>query len=142
MPRRRFEHLLNSIGVLRHPCDLDLVLFFHRHPNALLTSDRLAAYVGYDLDQVGRSLDVLTEAGLLDRTQTPSHAARMYVLKVPESGWLAPLFDIASTREGRQAVIDAMRDAGARAAAEYPGGADLALTHHQSQKAAAGSRHG
>jgi DNA-binding MarR family transcriptional regulator len=110
MNRRRFEHLLNSIGVLQHPCDLDLILFFHRHPCALLTSDRLAAYVGYDLSQVGRSLDRLTDAGLVERTQNPTHAARMYVLKTPESGWLASLLEIASTREGRRDLIQAMTE--------------------------------
>lgn len=110
MTRRRFEHLLNRIGVLRHPCDLDLVLFFHRHPRALLTSDRLAAYVGYDLQQVGRSLDLLTEAGLLERSQNPTRAARMYVLKAPDSGWLLSLIEIASTREGRADLIEAIRE--------------------------------
>jgi hypothetical protein len=110
MNRRRFEHLLNSIGVVRHPCDLDLILFFHRHPCALLTSDRLAAYVGYDLNQVGQSLDRLTDAGLVERSQNPTHAARMYVLKTPESGWLTSLLDIASTREGRRDLIQAIRE--------------------------------
>src|SRR5262249_13027204 len=112
MTGRRFEHLLSSIGVLRHPCDLDLLLFFHGHPRALLTSERLAAYVGYDLSQVGRSLDLLAEAGLLERSQNPTHAARMYVLNSPETGWLKSLLDIASAREGRHEILEAMRDAG------------------------------
>src|SRR5262249_8437404 len=99
MTRRRFEHLLSSIGALRHPCDLDLLLFFHRHPRALLTSERLGAYVGYDLNQLGRSLDLLTEAGLLERSQNPTHPARMYVLNAPDTGWLKSLLDIASTKE-------------------------------------------
>lgn len=110
MTRRRIEYLLKSIGVLRHPCDLDLVLFFRRNPQALLTSERLAAYVGYDLQQVGRSIDVLTDAGLLERSQNPTRAARMYVLRAPESGWLLSLVEIASTREGRRDVIEAMRE--------------------------------
>src|SRR5262249_26114128 len=109
---RRLEHLLSSIGILRHPCDLDLLLFFHRHPRVLLTSERLAAYVGYDLNQVGRSIDLLTEAALLERSQNRTHAARMYVLNPPEIGWLKSLLDIASTREGRRDVIAAMREAG------------------------------
>ena len=45
MKGRRFEHLLGSIGILRHPCDLDLLIFFHRHPRVILTSERLAAYL-------------------------------------------------------------------------------------------------
>jgi hypothetical protein len=108
---RRFEHLLTSIGVLRHPCDLDLLLFFHRHPHALLTSDRLAAYVGYDLNQTARSLDLLTEAGFLKRSQNPTHAARMYVLQTLGAGWVASLIDIASTPDGRRSLLDAMKEA-------------------------------
>jgi DNA-binding MarR family transcriptional regulator len=111
MTQERFRHLLSSIGVLRHPCDLDLLLFFHRHPCSLLTSERLAAYVGYDLNQIARSLDLLTDAGLLTRSQNPTHAARMYVLQTPRTGCLAALIDIASTREGRGTLLDAMREA-------------------------------
>jgi hypothetical protein len=109
MKGRRFEHLLGSIGVLRHPCDLDLLLFFHRHPRAILTSERLAAYVGYDLDQLARSLDLLTDAALLERSQNPTHPARLYVLKTPETGRLASVLDIASTRDGREKLIHAMK---------------------------------
>jgi len=115
MKGTRFQHLIDSIGVLRHPCDLDLVLFFYRHPRALLTSERLAAYVGYDLNQVARSLDRLTNAGLLERSQNPTHAARMYVLNTPESGWLTSLIEIASTREGRGDLMDALRQTTASA---------------------------
>lgn len=107
----RFQHLLASTGALRHPCDLDLLLFFHRHPHALLTSERLAAYVGYDLNQIARSLDLLTDAGLLTRSQNSTHAARMYVLQTPRSGWLVSLIDIASTRNGRRNLLDAMKEA-------------------------------
>jgi DNA-binding MarR family transcriptional regulator len=114
MPHRRFEHLLATIGVLRHPCDLDLLLFFHRNPHAILTSERLAAYVGYPLDQIARSLDLLTEAGLLERSQNPTHAARMYVLTTPASGWLTTLLEIGATREGRRELLHALEEASAR----------------------------
>jgi hypothetical protein len=120
MTRRRYQHLLDRIGVLRHPCDLDLLLFLHRHPRSILTSERLAAYVGYDLSQVGRSLDLLTEAGLLERSQNPTHAARLYVLKTPDVGWLTSLLNIASTRDGRRSLMQALQEA---AALEASGGA-------------------
>jgi DNA-binding IclR family transcriptional regulator len=120
MARRRYQHLIERIGVLRHPCDLDLLLFLHRHPRSILTSERLAAYVGYDLNQVGRSLDLLTEAGLLERSQNPTHAARLYVLKTPDVGWLTSLLDIASTRDGRRSLMQALQEA---AALEASGGA-------------------
>src|SRR5438445_5618492 len=105
MKGRRFQHLLESIGTLRHPCDLDLLLFFHRHPHSLLTSERLAAYVGYDLNQIGRSVDLLTEAGLLSGSQNPPHAARLYILQTSGTGWLMSLIDMASTRAGRQTLL-------------------------------------
>ena len=124
MKGRRFQHLLASIGTLRHPCDLDLLLFFHRHPRSLLTSERLAAYVGYDLNQIARSLDLLTEAGLLERSQNPTHAARMYLLKTPETGWLGSLLAIASTRAGRRNLFDAMQEASVSNAAEGEHGHD------------------
>ena len=124
MKGRRFQHLLESIGTLRHSCDLDLLLFFHRHPRSLLTSERLAVYVGYDLNQIARSLDVLTEAGLLERSQNPTHAARMYLLKTPETGWLGSLLAIASTREGRRDLLDAMQEASVPNAAEGQRGHD------------------
>ena len=118
MPQRRFEHLLATIGVLRHPCDLDLLLFFQRNPQVILTSERLAAYVGYPLEQIARSLDLLNETGLLERTQHPTHAARMYVLTTPPSGWLRALLQIGSTREGRRDLLHAIEEASQRPAVE------------------------
>jgi hypothetical protein len=74
--------LLDRIGVLKPACDLDLLVFFARHPRALLTSEQLAAWLGYELKQIAESLEVLLEAGLLARTQNPTHAARMYVFSI------------------------------------------------------------
>ncbi|MCA1587085.1 MAG: MarR family transcriptional regulator [Acidobacteria bacterium] len=124
MTGRRVEHLLGSIGVLRHPCDLDLLLFFHRHPRAILTSERLAAYVGYDLNQLARSLDLLTNAGLVERSQNPTHDARLYVLTTPETGWLRSVLDIASTREGREKLIRTIKTVGAQEATDQGAGHD------------------
>ena len=45
-----------SLGPLRHPCDLDILLFFHRFPRVLLTSEKLAQYIGYDMKQVATLL--------------------------------------------------------------------------------------
>jgi hypothetical protein len=77
------------IGPLWHPCDLDLLLFFHRHPRVLMTTERLAAYVGYDVKQIGRSLDTLLGAAVLQRSPNPTHEARLYFLRVgADEGWL------------------------------------------------------
>ena len=99
--------LLDRLRTVQHACDLDLLLFFSRHPRALLTSEQLVAYLGYDRDRVALSLDGLIEAGLLTRSQNPSHAARLYVLGhgAPPDAGLASLLKIAATREGRMRVL-------------------------------------
>ena len=98
---------LKRLRGIQHACDLDLLLFFSRHPRALLTSEQLVAYLGYDRDRVAKSLDGLIDAGLLSRSQNPSHTARLYVLERsgPLGGALASLLKIAATREGRQLVL-------------------------------------
>lgn len=104
------RRLLDRISVLRHPCDLDLLLFFARHPRTLLTSEQLAAWLGYELNEIADSLEVVMTAGLLTRTQNPTHAARMYVFAMagPNGGWLPSLLESASTRQGRLALIEAL----------------------------------
>ena len=100
--------LLERIGAIREACDLDLLLFFHRHPRALLTREKLAACLGYDLERIEDSIERLIEGGLLTRSQNPARAARLYVLELDgvPGGLLSSLARIAATREGRQ---DAMR---------------------------------
>jgi hypothetical protein len=103
--REDARQLLDQIGVLKHACDVDLLVFFARHPRTLLTSEQLAAWLGYDLKQIAESLEMLLEAGLLTRTQNPTHAARMYIFAVGKSyDWIPPLLELASTRAGRLAV--------------------------------------
>ena len=106
------RRMLHRIGVLRRPCDLDLLLFFIRHPRALISTDQIAAFLGYEVKRLDESLDVLVTAKLLTRLQTPTSAARMHVFAVggPHSGWLPSLVELASTREGRLALRAALGD--------------------------------
>jgi hypothetical protein len=106
------RRLLDQIRVLRRPCDLDLLLFFIRHPRALLSSDQIAAFLGYEVKLLGESLDVLVTAELLTRMQTPTSAERMHVFGVggPHRDWLPSLVELASTREGRLAMRAALID--------------------------------
>jgi MarR family len=108
MATQDLRSMLDRIKDIRRACDLDLLLFFYRHPHALLTSEEIVAYVGHDREQVGKSLEGLIEAGLLTRSQNPSHAARLYVLEVHAlpDGLLSSFLKIAATRQGR---IEAMR---------------------------------
>ena len=104
------RRLVAEIDVLRQPCDLDLLMFFTRHPRTLLASDQLAAFLGYGVKQIARSLDLLLEAGFLTQTPNPKHAARLYVFAGEgPGGWLPALLEVASTRQGRLEIIWALR---------------------------------
>ena len=108
--RDHARRLLDRIGFLRHPCDLDLLLFFVRHPRALVTSEQIAAFLGYDLKRLRQSLDVLLAANVLTRSQTAAHAARLYVFAADPTndGWLPSLVESVSTRQGRLVMREAM----------------------------------
>jgi hypothetical protein len=112
MTPKRIGDLLDRIGCLEHPGDLDLLLFFYRHPQAFLKSERLAEFVGYDLPQIERSLETLMTAGLLRQSPDSTRPARLYVLtrsSSPLGGWLSSLLRTAATRQGRLAVIHALK---------------------------------
>jgi len=111
MENEQVHRLLDRIAVLRDPCDLDLLLFFARHPRALLSSDQIAALLGYPVERLGDSLDVLVTADLLFLTEKPNCVARLYVFAdrvVPD--WLPSLVGLASTRAGRLAFRNALED--------------------------------
>ena len=103
MAAQDLRSLLDRIRAIRDGCDLDLLLFFYRHPSALLRSEQIVTYLGYDHDQVAQSLEGLIEAGLVTRSQSPAHSARLYTLQLngASGGLLSSLLKIASTRQGR-----------------------------------------
>ena len=104
------KRLLARTPLIHGACELDLLVFLHRHPRSMLTTEKLAAFVGHDLQQVGKSLDAFIAAGLVQRTQNPMHAARMYllVLNGPQGGGLKALLKLASTRQGRREILEAL----------------------------------
>ena len=103
--------LLARTPVVRGSCELDLLVFLHRHPRTLLTNERLAAFVGYEMKQVAKSIEAFIDAGVLERTQNAIHAARMYVLVLngPGDGGLKALLKLASTRTGRRDILQILR---------------------------------
>jgi hypothetical protein len=102
--------LVEAAG-LRNACDLDLLLFFSRHPRVVLSSEQLAAYVGHNLVEVARALELLLGAGLLKRTLNHGAAGRMYVLEVDHAEeWLEPLRRLCATPDGRNALKALLRE--------------------------------
>jgi len=121
--------LLERIGAIREACDLDLLLFFHRHPRALLTGEELAASLGYDRERIANSIEGLIEAGLLTRSQNPARAARLYVLEVGgvSGGLLSSLASIAVTRAGREDAMRLLHSGPVHAAAAGPSAPRVAI---------------
>ena len=102
------KRLLAGNRLIRNGCDLDLLVFFYRHPRTLLTSEQIAAFVGRDMKLVAEALDIFIAAGLVERLHNPTHAARMYLLLLvhgPEGNGLKTLMELASTREGRHEIL-------------------------------------
>jgi DNA-binding MarR family transcriptional regulator len=99
------RQLIDRISVLRQSSDLDLLIFFARHPRTLMASEQLAALTGYRLQQTADSLEVLLKAGLITRSQKAPSASRLYVF-VPAAGaeWIHEIFTLATTRPGRVAL--------------------------------------
>jgi hypothetical protein len=96
--------LVEAAG-LREPCDLDLLLFFSRHPRVVLSSEQLATYVGYEVQQVARALELLLGARLLKRALSDGARGRMYVLEADRvAAWLEPLRRLCALPDGRHAL--------------------------------------
>ena len=110
--------LLDRIPALQRRSDVDLLMFFVKHPRTLMSSEQLARLLGYELNGIAQSLDVLLDSGLLTRTQNPTRPARLYVF-APDQGsgaWLRDFVEFASTRDGRLALQRALpRPAGGTA---------------------------
>lgn len=120
---KEIGRLLSRAALVGSACDLDLMVFLHRHPRSLVTSEQLAAFVGYDIKEVAKSLEAFIDAGLLERTQNPMHAARMYLLVIdgPRHDGLRDLLNFASTRTGRRGVLQALASGRSRRPSkEYP----------------------
>ena len=104
------EDVLARLPYLRHRCDLDLLVFFHRHRRVLLTIERLVALRGYDREQIAASLETLIAANVVTRTQHQTTGARMYAFEAldNDNDSLAPLLRTASARAGWLAINRAL----------------------------------
>jgi hypothetical protein len=101
--------LIEAAG-LQEPCDLDLLLFFSRHPRVVLSSDQLATYVGYDVAQITRALEVLLRAGFMTRLLSPGATRRMSLMETAHTDeWLEPLRRLCATPDGRRALRSSLK---------------------------------
>jgi hypothetical protein len=101
------------LNLLDCPCDLDVLIFLCRHPNALLTVDDLAARVGYNVHDVGTSIEVLIEAGLLGCSgeATERRRSEAFLYRLMPGKWdaiLGPLAWLASSADGRRSLRRAL----------------------------------
>jgi hypothetical protein len=106
------QRLLDRIAVLRHPCDLDLLTFLARHRRTLLANEQIADVLGYDFKQIEASLELLVGAGLVTQMTNPTRDTQMCVLAASDPTsreWLPELLRVASTREGRLAMLQALK---------------------------------
>lgn len=108
----RFDPPELLLRLLDQPCDLDLLLFFHRHRRALLALDDLATRAGYPREQVRESLRVLRRNGFLVWSKARIEAgrtARLYEFVPPVREPLLNAFCwLASSADGRRAVRRAL----------------------------------
>ena len=110
MEREQILEWLDASAEVRSACDLDLLLFFTRHSHALLTTEQIVNFVGYSPSAVAAGLEHLLAAGLVTRLRGRAADVDLYIFNGGGTGGesLSSLLDLASTRDGRLAVIDVL----------------------------------
>lgn len=99
------------LEALDSPCDLDVLMFFHRHPRVFLTTADLAQAIGYDRAEIDRSIKGLIRARLV-KSVGPGREATARLYELTPGRWvdlLSRLLWVASTPDGRRALIRALR---------------------------------
>ena len=101
------------LNLLSRPCDLDVLIFFFRHPSALLTLDDLASRVGYNVHDVAASIEGLFAAGWLRRSEEGAKSrrseARLYgFMSGTWDAILGQLLWLASSPDGRRSLRRAL----------------------------------
>jgi hypothetical protein len=116
--RDQIRQWLNGTDAIRSACDLDLLRFFMRHSHALLTTEQIANFVGYSQSQIDEALEHLLAGGQVTKLKGRAADADLYIVEPGDGtdGSMTSLLDLASTRDGRLAVIDALPKARLRRA--------------------------
>jgi len=104
--KRRFLERLVALGVDTR-CAADLLRYFQRHPTVYVTTDQLAACVGYAPDHIEAGILTLTRAGLLVQRRQPGLTAALY--RLVAEAWLSELVRAASSASGRRQLRRVLR---------------------------------
>ena len=107
------------LELLGSPCDLDVLIFIHRHPRALLGVDDLARGAGYSVDEVRASVEALSTAGLITcakRKERQRDSAIVFYHVTPGTwdAMLPVLLWVASSDDGRRDLRRALSRTRAR----------------------------
>lgn len=99
--------MLDEVRCIRHACDLDLLLFFTRHPSALLAAEQIFARLGCDFQQAAVSLEALVDAGIVKRSRGRTGAVCLYALEAGglEDAALRSLLRLSATPSGRRNIM-------------------------------------
>jgi hypothetical protein len=84
MTLRRVREILARDAV-DTPCALDVLLYFHRHPNVYVTTDWLPARLGYVAQDVEAAIELLTSAGVIAQRRHAHLSAVLY--RLAETPW-------------------------------------------------------
>jgi hypothetical protein len=102
--------LVEAAGI-RTACEFDLLLFFSRHPRVVLSKEQLATYVGHEVHEVARALELLLDAGLLKGVLNRNVATGMYILPVDRvAQWLEPVRRLCAAPDGRHALRTSLKE--------------------------------
>jgi hypothetical protein len=102
--------LVQAAGI-RTAREFDLLFFFSRHPRVVLGDEQLATYVGHEVHEVARALELLLDAGLLRRVLNRNAATGMYVLAVERvAQWLEPVRRLCATPDGRHVLRTSLQE--------------------------------
>ena len=100
------------LNLLSRPCDLDVLIFFFRHPSALLSLDDVASRVGYNVHDVAASIEGLIAAGWLRCSEEGAKSrseARLYgFMSGTWDAILGRLLWLASSPDGRRSLRRAL----------------------------------
>jgi len=134
MDGEKAQQLLDRIKIIRNVCDLDLLVFFARHPRTILSSESVSSYLGYELKHIADSLEMFLAAGIISRKQSAAHPARFYLLNeaAAKDHSVQAFLEFASRRPGRAALKEILSADAAKGTDPSRATPEVVMTGHES----------